>query len=154
MGFVWETVSSPVSIIRQPCGVAEVGQGAVKGASEGHRLAPAATEVGHPRELIAQPRGGQVRSGVAVSGPRKATGCLVEKLSEIKLRLDQAGDGALRRLEALETVSLGIAGKAAPWHDLAAAAKEVPRASHADRHVKNRCALERGGDANARADKR
>ena len=48
--------------------------------------------------------------GIAVSAPRKATGWLVEKLSEIKLRLDDAGDGALRRLEALETVSLGIAG--------------------------------------------
>jgi hypothetical protein len=64
--------------------------------------------------------------GIGVSAPRTATGWLVEKLSEIKLRLDDAGDGALRRLEALETVSLGIAGKQALWHALAAAAEEVP----------------------------
>ncbi len=64
--------------------------------------------------------------GIAVSEPRKATGWLVEKLSEIKLHLDDAGDGALRRLEALETVSLGIAGKQALWDAMAAAAKEAP----------------------------
>ena len=43
------------------------------------------------------------RLGIAVSAPKKATGWLVEKLSELKLHLDDAGDGALRRLEALET---------------------------------------------------
>jgi len=63
--------------------------------------------------------------GIAVSEPRKATGWLLEKLSELKLRLDDAGDGALRRLEALETVSLGIAGKEALWHALAAAAESA-----------------------------
>jgi hypothetical protein len=64
--------------------------------------------------------------GIAVSEPRKATGWLVEKLSEIKLRLDDSGDGALQRLEALETISLGIAGKEALWHALAAAAEDAP----------------------------
>ena len=59
--------------------------------------------------------------GIAVSAPRKAAGWLVEKLSEIKLGLDDGGNGALRRLEALETLSLGIAGKAALWDALAAA---------------------------------
>ncbi|MCD6058707.1 MAG: hypothetical protein K0Q89_2237, partial [Thermomicrobiales bacterium] len=58
--------------------------------------------------------------------PRKATGWLVEKLSEIKLHFDDAGDGALQRLEALETVSLGIAGKQALWDALAAAAEAAP----------------------------
>jgi hypothetical protein len=70
--------------------------------------------------------------GIAVSGPRKATGWLVEKLSEIKLRLDDAGDGALRRLEALETVSLGIAGKAALWYALAEAAEAAPELNELD----------------------
>src|ERR671917_118622 len=70
--------------------------------------------------------------GIAVSAPRKATGWLVEKLSEIKLRLDDAGDGALRRLEALETVSLGIAGKAALWHALAATAESAPELNGLD----------------------
>ena len=64
--------------------------------------------------------------GVTVSAPRKATGWLVEKLGEIKLHLDDPGDGALRRLEALETVSLGIEGKRALWHALAAAAEDAP----------------------------
>jgi hypothetical protein len=63
--------------------------------------------------------------GIAVSAPRQATGWVLEKLSELKLRLDDAGDGALRRLEALETVSLGIAGKEALWHALAAAAESA-----------------------------
>ncbi len=70
--------------------------------------------------------------GISVSAPRKATGWLVEKLSEIKLRLDDAGDGALRRLEGLETVSLGIAGKAALWDALAAAAEEAPELNGLD----------------------
>ena len=73
-----------------------------------------------------------VQMGIAVSVPRKATGWLVEKLSEIKLHLDDAGDGALRRLEALETVSLGIAGKQALWHALAAAAEDMPELSGLD----------------------
>ena len=70
--------------------------------------------------------------GIAVSAPRKATGWLVEKLSEIKLHLDDAGDGALRRLEALETISLGIAGKAALWDALAAAAEAAPEPNGLD----------------------
>lgn len=70
--------------------------------------------------------------GITASAPRKATGWLVEKLSEIKLRLDDAGDGALRRLEALEIVSLGIAGKAALWHALAAAAEDAPELNGLD----------------------
>jgi hypothetical protein len=67
-----------------------------------------------------------VQLGITVSAPRKATGWLVEKLSELKLHLDDAGDGALRRLEALETIALGIAGKEALWDALAAAAEEAP----------------------------
>jgi hypothetical protein len=70
--------------------------------------------------------------GITVSAPRKATGWLVEKLSEIKLHLDDAGDGALPRLEALETVSLGIAGKQALWDALAAAAEAAPELRELD----------------------
>jgi hypothetical protein len=70
--------------------------------------------------------------GISVSAPRKATGWLVEKLSEIKLHLDDAGDGALRRLEALETISLGIAGKQALWHALAAAVGDAPELNGLD----------------------
>ena len=71
------------------------------------------------------------RRGIAVSAPRKATGWLIEKVSEIKLHLDDAGDGALRRLEALETVSLGIVGKAALW-DALAAAEAAPELNRLD----------------------
>ena len=67
-----------------------------------------------------------MQRGITVSETRKATGWLVEKLSQIKLRFDDAGDGALRRLEALETVSLGIAGKHALWQALAAVAEDAP----------------------------
>ena len=70
--------------------------------------------------------------GITVSVPRKAAGWLVEKLSELKLHLDDAGDGALRRLEALETLSLGIAGKAALWDALAAAAEAAPELRELD----------------------
>jgi hypothetical protein len=72
------------------------------------------------------------RRGIAVSAPRKATGWLVEKLGEIKLRLDEPGGGALRRLEALEIVSLGIAGKLALWQALAAAAADAPELNGLD----------------------
>ena len=70
--------------------------------------------------------------GIAVSAPKKATGWLVEKLSELKLHLDDAGDGALRRLEALETIALGIAGKQALWDSLAAAAEDAPELNGLD----------------------
>jgi hypothetical protein len=43
------------------------------------------------------------------------------------LRLDDPGHGALQRLEALETVSLGIAGKQALWEALAAVAADGPK---------------------------
>jgi len=69
---------------------------------------------------------------LTVSEPRKATGWVVEKLSEIKLRLDDPGDGALQRLEALEAVSLGIAGKQALWHALAAAVEDAPELNELD----------------------
>ena len=72
------------------------------------------------------------QQGIAVSVPRKAAGWLVEKLSQIKLRLDDAGDGALHRLETLETIALGIAGKAALWDALAAAAESAPELNGLD----------------------
>lgn len=66
------------------------------------------------------------RLGISASGPRRATAWLTEKIGEVKLRLDDPGSGALRRLETLETVSLGIAGKQALWTALAAAAEQEP----------------------------
>jgi hypothetical protein len=97
---------------------------------EGAGTAEASTLAGVHADIVADRQeleAFMAQRGIAVSEPRKATGWLVEKLSEIKLRLDDSGDGALRRLEALETVSLGIAGKQALWHALAAAAEDAPQ---------------------------
>ena len=93
------------------------------GSAETSILAEVRAEIAADREEL---EAFMTQLGIAVSAPRTATGWLVEKLSEIKLRLDDAGDGALRRLEALETVSLGIAGKQALWYALAAAAEDTP----------------------------
>jgi hypothetical protein len=52
---------------------------------------------------------------------RKAAAWLTEKIGEAKLKLDDAGDGELPVLEALESLALGIQGKLALWRALAAA---------------------------------
>jgi hypothetical protein len=63
---------------------------------------------------------------VAESRTRKASAWLSEKMTELKLRLDDPADGALRLLEALEAVSLGIEGKLGLWRALAAASEGEP----------------------------
>jgi len=60
------------------------------------------------------------------SRTRKASAWLSEKMTELKLRLDDPADGALRLLEALEAVSLGIEGKLGLWRALAATAEGAP----------------------------
>ena len=57
---------------------------------------------------------------------RTATAWLVEKISRLKLRLDDPGHGGLYLLEALELVEVGIEGKRGLWRALAAAAKHAP----------------------------
>ena len=71
-------------------------------------------------------RGAHGSAAVAESRTRKATAWLTEKVTELKLRLDDPAGGALRLLEALEAVSLGIEGKRALWRALAAAAEDAP----------------------------
>ncbi len=61
------------------------------------------------------------------SSTRKATAWLTEKVTELKLRVDDPAGGALRLLEASEAVSLGIEGKLSLWRALAVVAKEEPR---------------------------
>jgi hypothetical protein len=63
---------------------------------------------------------------ITESGTRKATAWLTEKMTELKLRLDDPAGGAVRLLEALEAVAIGIEGKRALWRALAAAADEAP----------------------------
>src|SRR4051812_26437285 len=59
------------------------------------------------------------RVGVAVSRPRAVAGWLTEKLSELKMRLDDRPEGDLRQLEILEALSIGIEGKRLLWKSLA-----------------------------------
>jgi len=55
------------------------------------------------------------RAGVADSTLRKATAWVVEKLAELKVRLEDAGDGHLQRLQLIEALAIGIDGKRALW---------------------------------------
>jgi len=66
------------------------------------------------------------RLDVTVSRTRQASAWLGEKFTELKLRLDDPSDGALRLLESLEVLSLGIEGKRGLWRALAAAAEDTP----------------------------
>ncbi len=58
------------------------------------------------------------RTGVEVSQPRQAAAWLTEKLGDVKFYLDDPEQGALRRLEMLETIAMGIFGKEALWASL------------------------------------
>ena len=66
------------------------------------------------------------RLQITESGPRKLSAWLMEKLIELKLRVDDGSSGPLRLLESLEVIGLGIHGKLAMWHALEAAAEEHP----------------------------
>jgi hypothetical protein len=61
---------------------------------------------------------------------RQAAAWLTEKLGRAKLRLDDSGSGDFEMLEALETLALGIQGKAALWRGLAAV--HLPQAGRLD----------------------
>jgi len=57
---------------------------------------------------------------------RRATAWLIEKLTRLKLRVDDKGDGALQFLEGLELVEIGIEGKRELWRALAATSERMP----------------------------
>ena len=65
------------------------------------------------------------RLKITQSLTRKATAWLAEKTTEIKLQLDDPGNGALRLLETFEILSLGIEGKRGMWLALAAASENA-----------------------------
>ncbi len=65
------------------------------------------------------------RLKITQSLTRKATAWLAEKSTEIKLQLDDPGNGALRLLETFEVLSLGIEGKRGMWMALAAASESA-----------------------------
>jgi hypothetical protein len=72
------------------------------------------------------------RLHVDESGPRKVTAWLAEKLTRLKLRLDDPSDGAFRLLESLEALAIGIEGKRALWRALAMAAEVAPELQGGD----------------------
>ena len=63
----------------------------------------------------------------ADSGPvRNTTAFLSEKLTRVKLLLEDPSGGHLARLEKLEALALGIDGKRALWRSLFAIAEVIP----------------------------
>ena len=63
------------------------------------------------------------RLNIPESLPRKAAGWLAEQVTQLKLRIDDPGGGALHLLEAMEVLAVGIHGKYGLWCALAAAAE-------------------------------
>lgn len=63
------------------------------------------------------------------SAARKATAWMSERVTQLKLRMDDPTDGALRLLESLDVLAGGITGKLALWTALEAVADEAPRLS-------------------------
>jgi hypothetical protein len=63
---------------------------------------------------------------IGESTARKATAWVAEKLTELKLRIEDPDGGDLRLLESLELVSLGIEGKRLLWLALRKAAEQSP----------------------------
>ncbi len=57
---------------------------------------------------------------------RRTTAWLIEKLTRLKLRVDDKGDGTLQFLEGLELVEIGIEGKRELWQALAATSGQMP----------------------------
>ena len=72
------------------------------------------------------------RLEISESRTRKASAWLTEKLTELKLRLDDPAHGDLRLFESLEALSLGIEGKKSLWLALSAAAEITPALRIAD----------------------
>jgi hypothetical protein len=66
------------------------------------------------------------RLGVERSTPRKTAAWLAERATQLKLRLDDPANGALRLLESVEAIALALEGKLALWRSLAAAAAAAP----------------------------
>lgn len=63
---------------------------------------------------------------VSESRAKQATAWIAEKMTLLKLRLDDWAGGDFRLFEALEALSLGIEGKKGLWVALAGAAERSP----------------------------
>jgi hypothetical protein len=66
------------------------------------------------------------RLEITESSPRKATAWLAEKAAQLKLMMDDRPGGALRLIEGMEALSLGIEGKRGLWQALAVTAEDLP----------------------------
>ena len=66
------------------------------------------------------------RLGISESRVRKVTSWIAEQVTEAKVEADDDTRGALRRLERLEALGIGIDGKSALWCALNAAAEVAP----------------------------
>ena len=66
------------------------------------------------------------RLRISESRTRKASAWFAEKLTELKLRLDDPAGGELRLFESLEALSLGIEGKRCLWLALSTLAGTAP----------------------------
>jgi len=62
----------------------------------------------------------------STSVPRRVAGWMSEKMMELKLVIDDPGDGALRLFEAAEAIKLGVHGKLGLWKALQANAQDNP----------------------------
>jgi hypothetical protein len=66
------------------------------------------------------------RTGARPSALRRATAWTAEKLAELKTRVDDSSsEGALRRLELIEALAIGIDGKRALWTALQRASESA-----------------------------
>lgn len=63
---------------------------------------------------------------ISQSRTRRASAWLTEKVTALKLRLDDPADGDLRLFESLEGLSLGIEGKRSLWLALSVVAERSP----------------------------
>lgn len=82
---------------------------------------------------------------IAESRARQATAWVAEKMTMIKLRLDDRAGGEFRLFEALEALSLGIEGKRALWVALEDTARLAPSLRQLDYpRLVDRAAEQRG----------
>jgi hypothetical protein len=71
-------------------------------------------------------------AGAPSSPIRQATAWTAEKLAELKMRVDDPSSGALRRLELMDALAMGIEGKRALWMALQRAALRQPTLANVD----------------------
>lgn len=79
-------------------------------------------EIGEDREELV---GLMKRLDIAASAARRLTGWCAEKMTELKLRLDDPGRGPLRLLEEVEALAVGVDGKRCLWRALGTAAEQA-----------------------------